>query len=179
VTNQARARRVAQGERIAELRRRAHLSQQHAAEKVGVSVRAFADWEHARSNPNGTNLVKLAEVLNTNPDYIEYGVARQPTPAAMGAWAVEKRLLLIEERLATLDQLSAAQTDMAAKLDKLIRLLATHDAIALLTEFLTARRADPLTEFLTGRADPEADDPPAAQAGAAAGRRRRRPASTD
>jgi transcriptional regulator with XRE-family HTH domain len=166
VTNHVDQRRKAQGERITDLRRRAHLSQQDVAAKVGVSVRAYADWEKGRSDPKAGNLVRLAQVLKTNPDFIQWGVARQPSPSEMSAWAIEKRLLLIEERLASLDTLASVQTAMAEKLDELIRLLAQHDALALFTELLAAQAT----------VKPGVGDRPGPGARATTGRPRRRAA---
>ena len=53
------------GERIRTYRQRAGMSQEMAAELVGVSRQAVAKWESGKSAPSTENLFRLAEVLGT------------------------------------------------------------------------------------------------------------------
>ena len=59
----------AMGRRIAQLRERAHLTQEAAADKAGVTLRAYQKWE-AGGGIQYANLQKLAEVLQVPVDQI-------------------------------------------------------------------------------------------------------------
>lgn len=72
------ARRKAIGERIRELRDR--RPQPRIAEHVGVTLRAYQAWEAGDSGIGYDNLMRLADVLDTTPEYIEYGTAGRPRP---------------------------------------------------------------------------------------------------
>lgn len=52
------------GERIKECRQQAGMSQEKAAELVGVSRQAVTKWESGQTAPSTENLFRLAEVLN-------------------------------------------------------------------------------------------------------------------
>lgn len=56
------------GTRIKECRRKAGLSQEKAAELVGVSRQAVTKWESDQSVPTTENLFRLAEILGTTVD---------------------------------------------------------------------------------------------------------------
>ena len=79
------------GERIRTYRQRAGMSQEMAAELVGVSRQAVAKWESGKSVPSTENLFRLAEVLGTTPqsllDTAEApfpGKGEGPAPASPG-----------------------------------------------------------------------------------------------
>lgn len=61
------------GERIAQLRNDASLSQGKLAEALGVSRQAVSKWENDLSSPDTINLIRLAEVLNSEVEYIATG----------------------------------------------------------------------------------------------------------
>lgn len=58
------------GERIKECRQRAGLSQEKAAELVGVSRQAVTKWESGQAAPSTENLFRLAEVLGVTVDFL-------------------------------------------------------------------------------------------------------------
>lgn len=58
------------GERIKQARQKAHLSQEKAAELIGVSRQAVTKWESGQSAPNTENLFRLAQVLGTTVDQL-------------------------------------------------------------------------------------------------------------
>lgn len=54
-----------------ELRKQRHLSQHDVAHKIGLSLRAFSDWETGKSEElKGTLLVRLVEYLQGSWDQI-------------------------------------------------------------------------------------------------------------
>jgi transcriptional regulator with XRE-family HTH domain len=71
------ARTSERGDRIRELR--AGIPQPRIADQVGVTLRAYQEWE-AGGGIGWDNLVKLAEVFGVTEEYIEFGVAGRPRP---------------------------------------------------------------------------------------------------
>ena len=58
------------GERLAEIRQSRGLTQSDLAEKVGVSQRVIAYYEHAEAQPPGALLVDLAKTLQVSADHL-------------------------------------------------------------------------------------------------------------
>ena len=58
------------GRRILSARQQAGFTQEHVAEKVGVSRAAKTRWEKGEIEPNLEHLVLLAGVLNVSTDYL-------------------------------------------------------------------------------------------------------------
>ena len=50
------------GERIASLRKKAGLTQEELAEKLGISPQAVSKWENGTSDPSTSNLFALAKL---------------------------------------------------------------------------------------------------------------------
>lgn len=61
------------GERITQLRKDASISQGQLADSLGVSRQAVSKWENDLSSPDTINLIRLAEVLNSEVEYIATG----------------------------------------------------------------------------------------------------------
>lgn len=61
------------GSRIKSLRSSAGLRQSDIAKKIGVSAVAVGNWERDTNEPTGYNLLDLAKILNTSPDFILHG----------------------------------------------------------------------------------------------------------
>ena len=61
------------GERIAELRIRNQLSQYQLAQAMEVSRQAVSKWENGQSSPDALNLIRLAEILDTDIEYLTTG----------------------------------------------------------------------------------------------------------
>jgi transcriptional regulator with XRE-family HTH domain len=51
-------------------RKRKHLSLAQAAQKAGVSVKAFTDWEHGTSRPEFSQARELARMLDIPFGYL-------------------------------------------------------------------------------------------------------------
>ncbi len=101
------------GERIAQLRREAGLSQEALAERMGVSRQAVSKWEKSQSFPDTENLLALAALFGVSADELA-GLRRgegqaeavsEPEPAAeperpsrhrpAWPWAVLAALILL------------------------------------------------------------------------------------
>ena len=61
------------GERILELRKSQNISQTALAEAMEVSRQAVSKWETDKASPDTGKLVKLAEYLNTEVEYLATG----------------------------------------------------------------------------------------------------------
>ena len=61
------------GERITTLRKKKNLSQLQLADQLEVSRQAVSKWEKDLSSPDTLNLIKLADILDTEVEYLATG----------------------------------------------------------------------------------------------------------
>lgn len=61
------------GERIAELRKQQNISQVQLAKALGVSRQAVSKWENDQTAPDTINLIRLADLLATETEYLATG----------------------------------------------------------------------------------------------------------
>ena len=61
------------GERITELRMGRKLSQNQLAKSMDVSRQAVSKWENGQSTPDAAKMIKLAELLDTDLEYLTTG----------------------------------------------------------------------------------------------------------
>ena len=61
------------GERVTELRKVRNISQGQLADALEVSRQAVSKWENDQTSPDTLKLIKLAEVLNTEVEYLATG----------------------------------------------------------------------------------------------------------
>lgn len=61
------------GERIADLRKEQNLSQDQLADALDISRQAVSKWENDLACPDTLKLIQLAEVLNTEVEYLATG----------------------------------------------------------------------------------------------------------
>lgn len=61
------------GERISELRSQNAMSQYELAKQMDVSRQAVSKWENDQSSPDAMNLIRLAEILDTDIEYLTTG----------------------------------------------------------------------------------------------------------
>lgn len=57
-------------ERIKTLRLEAKLTQKQIAEKLGISIAYYSQWEVGKRTPASKNLQKLADIYNVSTDYL-------------------------------------------------------------------------------------------------------------
>ena len=91
--------------RIQELRKQQNLSQGALAKALGISRQAVSKWENGASVPDMQNLILLAEILDTEVEYLASGTKPEPAivvppapvpPAPIVVNLVEKRDKIIE-----------------------------------------------------------------------------------
>lgn len=86
------------GERIIELRKQSSLSQGQLAERMGVSRQAVSKWENDLSTPDPLRLIQLAEVLNTDTEYLASGRhAQKSSPPIVVHQVIEKPVYIEKE----------------------------------------------------------------------------------
>ena len=81
------------GERISELRKSAGLSQGQLASAMEVSRQAVSKWENDQTAPDSIKMIRLAEVLDTDIEYLSTGrrnFARRPPVVINTVETVEK-----------------------------------------------------------------------------------------
>lgn len=81
------------GERITQLREANKLSQYQLAQTLSVSRQAVSKWENDLSSPDAQNLIRLAEVLDTDIEYLTTGrrtFGRRPPVVITTTETVEK-----------------------------------------------------------------------------------------
>lgn len=81
------------GERITELRKAQNISQGQLAEALDVSRQAVSKWENDQTSPDSIKLIKLAEVLDTDIEYLTTGrrnYGRRPPVVLKTVETVEK-----------------------------------------------------------------------------------------
>ena len=61
------------GERIVQLRSQKNMSQVQLAQLLSVSRQAISKWENDQSSPDTIHLIKLADVLDTEVEYLATG----------------------------------------------------------------------------------------------------------
>lgn len=81
------------GERISELRKEQNISQVQLADMLSVSRQAVSKWENDLSVPDSSKMIRLAEVLDTDIEYLSTGrrnYARRPPVVLTTVETVEK-----------------------------------------------------------------------------------------
>lgn len=87
------------GERITELRKEQRLSQGQLSEALGISRQAVSKWENDLTSPDTLNLIKLADILKTDVEYLATGVkpVYQSPPIVVNL--VKKEDRIVERRV--------------------------------------------------------------------------------
>ena len=81
------------GERIMELRKASGVSQLDISRALDISRQAVSKWENDISSPDVTNLIKLADLLDTDVEYLATGrksYGRRPPVVIKTTETIEK-----------------------------------------------------------------------------------------
>jgi transcriptional regulator with XRE-family HTH domain len=86
------------GERISELRKEHNISQGQLAQMLEVSRQAVSKWENGQSSPDTVRLIQLADVLDTDVEYLATGkrTSNKPLPEVI---TIEKPVETIVEKI--------------------------------------------------------------------------------
>lgn len=85
------------GTRITKLRTEMNLSQGQLAELLGVSRQAVSKWENDQSSPDTLKLIRLADVLNTEVEYLATGKVTKQEPAPIVVNLVKQEERIVEK----------------------------------------------------------------------------------
>lgn len=79
------------GERIAALRKEKNISQLQLAKAMEVSRQAVSKWENDQTTPDTINLIRLADLLGTDTEYLATGAhSAVKSPPAVVEKIIEK-----------------------------------------------------------------------------------------
>ncbi len=84
------------GGRITELRNEKQISQGQLADLLGVSRQAVSKWENDKTSPDTLNLIKIADVLDTEIEYLATGKHPVYLPAPVVVNVSEKVEKVVE-----------------------------------------------------------------------------------
>lgn len=86
------------GERIISLRRERSISQTELARRLNVSRQAVSKWEQGTSSPDTAKLIQLAEILETEVEYLATGIRPEPKSVVLNVVeTVEKEKVVVRE----------------------------------------------------------------------------------
>lgn len=97
IVDKEREKLVMISERISDLRKEKNLSQGQLAEAVGVSRQAVSKWENGQSTPDAAKMILLAEILDTEVEYLATGIHPVYEPAPVVVNVVEKVDKVVEK----------------------------------------------------------------------------------
>lgn len=84
------------GERIIQLRKEQDMSQGQLADLIGVSRQAVSKWENDTASPDTLKLIRLADVLGTEIEYLATGKKPVYLPAPVVVNVSEKVDRIVE-----------------------------------------------------------------------------------
>lgn len=128
------------GKRIRDLRASRGLPQRAVADQVGVTTRAYQEWE-AGGNLSWSNVVGLARVLRTTPEYVNEG--RENGGDQPGEESLAERVARLETQVSWRDHGSARTLEKVdARLSELEKQMGTltetiHELLLMVTDIQT------------------------------------------
>ena len=87
------------GERITELRKKQNITQVELARAMDVSRQAVGKWENDQSSPDTIRLIRLADVLDTEVEYLATGrtTAYEQPPVVLNVVKTEEKIVEVEK----------------------------------------------------------------------------------
>ena len=86
------------GERIIALRKERDISQTELARRLNVSRQAVSKWEQGTSSPDTAKLNQLAQILETDVEYLATGIRPEPKSVVLNVVeTVEKEKVVVRE----------------------------------------------------------------------------------
>ena len=87
------------GERITALRKERNISQAELSKLMDVSRQAVSKWENDQASPDTLKLIQLADVLNTEVEYLATGriPAYEPAPIVLNMVKTEEKIVEVEK----------------------------------------------------------------------------------
>ena len=87
------------GERITALRKERNISQAELSKLMDVSRQAVSKWENDQASPDTLKLIQLADVLNTEVEYLATGrmPVYEPAPIVLNMVKTEEKIVEVEK----------------------------------------------------------------------------------
>ena len=87
------------GERITELRKKRNISQAELSRAMDVSRQAVSKWENDQTSPDTIKLIQLAEVLDTEVEYLATGriPVYEQSPIVLNMVKTEEKIVEVEK----------------------------------------------------------------------------------
>ena len=87
------------GERITELRKKRNMSQAELSRAMDVSRQAVSKWENDQTSPDTIKLIQLAEVLDTEVEYLATGriPVYEQSPIVLNMVKTEEKIVEVEK----------------------------------------------------------------------------------
>ena len=85
------------GERITALRKEKNISQTELATRLGVSRQAVSKWEQGSSSPDTGKLIQLAELFDTEVEYLATGIRPEPKSVVLNVVETVARVQVQEK----------------------------------------------------------------------------------
>ena len=85
------------GRRIQALRREQGMTQDALAERMGVTPQAVSKWENDLTSPDTINLIRLADILDADVEYLATGNHSKHTPVPQVVTVVQKVDNIVEK----------------------------------------------------------------------------------
>lgn len=102
-------------DRIFDLLDKTTMEQKEFAALVGVSVDTASDWRRRRSGSYAKKIAKIAEVLNTTPEYLLTGQERLPDMTDDPVWDTAKALFMQLSRREQLEHIAEMAKQVGRK----------------------------------------------------------------
>ena len=132
------------GERIMELRKEQNMSQGQLADALEVSRQAVSKWENDLSTPDALKMIRLAEVLDTDIEYLSTGrrnFGRRP-PVVIKTMetvekVVEKPVIQVVEKVVEVEKIVEIEKPTVQYIEKpVIKKVVRTKYIRNITEYL-------------------------------------------
>ena len=87
------------GERITELRKQRNMSQADLSRAMDVSRQAVSKWENDQTSPDTIKLIQLADVLDTEVEYLATGrtPAYEQPPIVVNMVKTQEKIVEVEK----------------------------------------------------------------------------------
>ena len=85
------------GERISLLRQERSISQAELAKRLDVSRQAVSKWEKGQSSPDTVKLIQLAELFDTEVEYLATGIRPEPKSVVLNVVETVERVQVQEK----------------------------------------------------------------------------------
>lgn len=92
------------GASLKQLREKSKMSQQELADKMNIARPVISNWEHGKSEPSSSQLLKLSKIFDTSADQILGNTSGRQDIVVVDTSALIKRPTFIDELLQRFDE---------------------------------------------------------------------------